>query len=370
MKPIGRLSKFLLLTIAMMAAFTTLQIVKGLSPQETISKSIHALLPHHDPRPLIQGFPEGNRGVIRALRESKTTDNGITAEQLSGVFGVHWTSHTPRPPVIPRFLRLGEKDGITYREGVFDGYDGVEIPFYEIQPPGFDSTFRYPTIVLYSGHGNMDQVAFDRSSYQKGAGLDLARGGFLVFTMENRGMGKLSYLGDHLRIDAVARLTGGSWHGEITTDALTLLDVVFQRPYVAEQRVGVAGISAGGSLSLMTAALDGRIAASYVQGHLGSYRTTYGTRGTHDICSNIYGILNHFDMKDIAILAFPTPFLFVNGQEDSFDYRDATDAFQYIKQRYRDGNVADRVSLLTPAGLGHEFSTDIAMAFFRDVLLQ
>ena len=40
----------------------------------------------------------------------------------------------------------------------------------------------------------MDQLAFEEKSYQKGAALQLAREGFLVVTMENRAMGKLSYL--------------------------------------------------------------------------------------------------------------------------------------------------------------------------------
>ena len=47
-------------------------------------------------------------------------------------------------------------------------------------------------------------------------------------------------LGDHLRIDAVARLSGGSWYGEIITDALYLIDCISDLKYVDELNIGVA----------------------------------------------------------------------------------------------------------------------------------
>jgi|SaaInlStandDraft_1057018.scaffolds.fasta_scaffold01690_13 hypothetical protein len=94
----------------------------------------------------------------------------------------------------------------------------------------------------------MDQVAFEKNSYQKGLGASLAKQGFTVYVMEIRDMGKLSYLGDHMRIDAVARMLGGSWYGKITTDALFLLEIVNSKNYF-NGYIGVGGISTGGALS-------------------------------------------------------------------------------------------------------------------------
>ena len=350
-----------------MVLFVGLSAYADRSPQDTIAAVLSRLMPSRPIPPPVIGLPPGNMGLIDELRSLPDSARPATRGELAAVLGVHFRATRDRVDfsIGPTTYR----DGVRYREGVFKSYDGLQVPYYEIQPDGFDQTHARAAVVLFSGHGNMDQIAFDADSYQRGAGLALARSGFLVFVMENRGMGKLGSLGDHNRIDAVARMLGGSWYGEVVTDGLVFLDFVFQRPYV-NGRVGVGGVSSGGALSLMTAALDERVAAAYVQGYLGSYRTTFGTRASHDICNNIPGILQHFDMSDIAMLNFPRPTLFVNGKEDKFDYRDARVAFQHVLAGYSFGGAADSVALKTPDNVSHEFSTDLARDFFSATLLR
>ena len=148
----------------------------------------------------------------------------------------------------------------------------IEIPLICISLPNFDSKNKCPTIIIFSGHGSAKQVAFEENSYQRGAGLALAKRGFLLYIMENRGMGELSHLGNHLRIDAVARIIGGTWYGEVITDALYLVENVVHESNIDHNRIGTTGISTGGALSLIVTALDNRISAAYVQGYLGSFK--------------------------------------------------------------------------------------------------
>lgn len=372
---IDRLSGSLLVITALLLTFIGLSLAKNLSPQETVKRSFETIVEIVAGKQSKQpsesatkvGFPKENLGVIAAMSQPRLNEL-VTREKVIELYGIHRKLGRAPSPLMSRILGVHDHEGVSYRHGLFTSYDGVEIPFYELLPPGFDEKTRYPVVVLYSGHGNMDQVAFDRESYQRGGALDLAREGFVVFTMENRGMGLLSYLGNHLRIDAVARLTGGSWYGEITTDALRMLDFVFEQSYVDPQRVGVGGVSTGGLLSLMAAALDPRIAASYVQGYLGSYATTFGTRGTHDLCNNIAGILNHLDLKDIAILARPMPALYVNGRNDTFDYADAEKAFEAIAESYEAEGAGEYVNLAIPENTAHELSTSLALDFFNQHL--
>ncbi len=121
-------------------------------------------------------------------------------------------------PVSYQIEAESEKGDVLCRLVKFNGCDEVEIPFYELLPPGFDNHKRYPVVIMFSGHGDMEQVAHEKWTFQKGAWLSLAKEGFVVYTMKNRGMGMLSDLGNHLKIHAVARLTGGSWYGELTTE--------------------------------------------------------------------------------------------------------------------------------------------------------
>jgi hypothetical protein len=122
-----------------------------------------------------------------------------------------------------------------------------------------------------------------------------------------------------------------------------------------------------GGLSLFTAALDERIKAVYDQGYFGSYRTTFGTRANHCSCNNISGILNIADLNDIAGLIAPRDLLIVNGDKDHFFSSDAKKEIGKLKNIYAICNSENNFDFKEPQGVGHEFSTNIAIAFFNKV---
>lgn len=310
-----------------------------------------------------------NFGIIRQLKKYKDYDNYnevIFRKKLIDIYGIHVNNieHTK----IYTSKEVKKYKDIYYKDFYFYSYDLLKIPGYILYPSNFNKLNKYPTVILFSGHGKMDQLAFEEKSYQKGAALQLAREGFLVVTMENRGMGKLSYLGDHLRIDAVARLSGGSWYGEIITDALYLIDCISDLKYVDEFNIGVAGVSTGGALSMIASALNEKIKATYVQGYLGSFRTNFGLFNNHCICNNISGILNIGDMHNIAKLIAPRSILYVNGKLDTFNYDDAIKIYQKIKEFYKEKGFEKMVEFKCPEKVGHELSVDLVISYFNDNL--
>ena len=305
-----------------------------------------------------------NTGIVAAL-ESNSSVAEVTTGSLIKIFGVHFDSTRQAQDVVFQVEEESTKGDVICRIGKFIAYDKVQIPFYELLPREFDTLKQYPTIIMFSGHGDMDQVAHEKWTYQKGGALALANEGFVVYVMENRGMGNLSNLGDHLKIDAVARLTGGSWYGELITDGLDLIELVLRKEYVDQNRLGVGGVSTGGALSMLTAAIDDRVIAVYVQGYLGSYKTTFGTRSNHHICNNIAGILNHFDLQDIAASISPRAAMYVNGENDTFYYQDAEKAFEFIKTRYHELGAQDKVGFASPENTIHELSTELLIDFFN-----
>lgn len=350
-------------------SFTGLQYTKNLSPQETVTRIYDKIFNKNvDNNGLVNLFPSENKGLYDQLNRINRTLKHITSDDIVRVFGIHLRENV-ESPIDYEIVNNSELDGINYNEGLFVSYDSVEIPFYEIFPNNFDNKKTYRTVILFSGHGNMDQVAFDKNSYQKGIGVSLAKQGFLVYVMENRGMGKLSYLGDHMRIDAVARMVGGSWYGEITTDALFLLEMVNAKNY-SNSYIGVGGVSTGGALSLLTSAIDKRISATFVQGYLGSYKTTFGSRGNHHECNNISDIIDEFDMADIGALIFPRSAMYVNGEKDTFYPEDASKAFEIIKNKYVLGGATDQVSFKVPENTKHELSGTLALKYFSDSLMR
>jgi len=343
---------------------TSLFIPKVEKPQNIINE-----LPE-----IVDEFHQGNYGIIQRLNAKEDNlfinDKSVLREQLINAFGIYYDTCKDKG-LLKTYVNISEYDtlkNIVYKKGTFSSYDGVNIPFYEFFPGDFNPSNQYPVLLIFSGHGSMSQLVSIEDSYQKAAALNFAKEGFVVFTMENRGMGELSYLGDHLRIDAVARLIGGSWYGEIITDGIYLLDYAHNLPYVDKQRIGVGGVSTGGALSMFVSAIDNRISATYVQGYFGSYRTTFGTRANHCVCNNIAGILKIVDLGDICLLIVPRSLTIINGEEDTFYWQDAEREFSVIKKAYEEVNSGENVSFRHPQGVGHEFSVDIASEYFNNVL--
>jgi len=389
----NRLNGLLATALLLMLAFQGLQFHYDVSPQEGVEGFLSEYLGWEDEEEHI--LPGENRGIISAIENltpayawcpgmNLTDFRENLGPELVETLGIHadcsnGSLHLQRyngtaldgPPGMTASSTRGKKDGIEYREFLMESYDGVGIPVMRFFPPGYDEDDpdrEYPALMVFSGHGGYRQVNFEKDSYQHAAALRLAGEGYMVFSMENRGMGELSYLGDHLRMDAAARLTGGSWYGEIITDALFLLEVVYNSRNVDRERIGAAGVSTGGALSMFTAALDERVAAAYVQGYFGSYGSTFGTATRHCTCNNIPGILGVADMKDIAGAICPRELLIVNGEDDTFSPADAGVEFKELREIYTAYGAGDNVTFRVPDA-GHEFSVEVAMEFFGETFM-
>ncbi|MBL7147248.1 MAG: acetylxylan esterase [Nanoarchaeota archaeon] len=326
-------------------------------------------------REVVDLFHQENYGIIDALNitseygwypdKDLTTFKSELTPKIIETFGIHELNE--KPQTIDSDVN-DKKDGIKYQKMYLKGYDGLEIPVMQFFPTNFDPNNLHHTIIVFSGNGGYENVNFKKRSYQHAAALELAKAGYLVFSMENRGMGELAYLGHYLRIDGVARLTGGSYFGEIITDGLFLSEYVSSLEYVDKDRIGAAGVSLGAALSLFTAVIDERIKAVYYQGYFGSYKTTWATRANHGMQINVCGVLNIADLNDIAGLIVPRDLLIVNGDLDTTFSSDAKKEFEKLKSIYTAYDAENNVAFKEPEGVGHEFSTDIAIDFFNEVL--
>lgn len=272
-----------------------------------------------------------------------TEENNLTKSTVSGIF-----------------------EEISYEKYFLHSVDGIDIPIMKFYPINYNASLIYPAIIVFSGHGSYNDINFDHDSYQRAAALELAKDGYFTFSMENRGMGELSYLGNHNYIDSYANLVGKTWYGMLITDGLALLDNILKMEEINSTQIGVAGVSTGGALSLFLGALDNRISAVYDQGYFGSYKTTFGGIESHCLCNNIPNILLTADLNDIAILNYPKHLRIVNGIYDTFSYEEASNRSKAVEEAYRYYGAEGNFEFLSPVA-AHIFSVDVATTFFNDI---
>jgi dipeptidyl-peptidase-4 len=128
----------------------------------------------------------------------------------------------------------------TSRFGRLPGADGSKLDYRMLLPPGFDESRKYPVVLApYGGpHGH-------RVAKRWGIGINqiLAREGFVVLTVDNRG----SY---HRGVAFEAPLKNGMGAVEVE-DQVAAVDYLRGLPFIDGERIGIHGWSYGGYMTLM-----------------------------------------------------------------------------------------------------------------------
>jgi dipeptidyl-peptidase-4 len=215
--------------------------------------------------------------------------------------------------------------------GSLPAADGTPLPWMLVKPHGFDASKRYPVVVLVYGgpHGRMVTNA-----WTGGLANYLARRGFLVFAIENRGASRQGVRADtalHRRMGTVEvedQVAGANW--------------LKSQPFVDPARIGVYGWSYGGymTLNLMT-----RAPGVYAVGVSGApvtdwslYDTHYTERYMGTPADNAAGyaqssVLTHAD-------GLVAPLLIVHGMaDDNVLFAHSTKLFAELQKRRKPFDV-------------------------------
>ena len=141
---------------------------------------------------------------------------------------------------------------------------GFEIESRVLLPPDFDPQLRYPLVLDI--HGGPHGVFSDSFSPQQQV---LATAGYIVLAVNPRGSS--TYGTDFMT--AVL----GDWGGEDYLDIMSAVDLVCERDYVDESRLGITGYSYGGFMSSWIIGHDTRFKAAVVGAPCINLSSMYGT---------------------------------------------------------------------------------------------
>lgn len=130
-------------------------------------------------------------------------------------------------------------------------------------------------------------------------------------------------------------LLGSTQMGLRCWDAMRLIDFLETQECVDAERIGVAGLSGGGTLALMLPILEPRVRLAMIGGYFCTFRDSIFSIH-HCICNVLPGILAEGEMADLVALYAPTPVLLINGIHDPiFPIDAARQEYERLQQVYQ-----------------------------------
>lgn len=235
-----------------------------------------------------------------------------------------------------------------------------------------------PAILFCSGHST---GVYRLPSYQMPL-LNLVKKGFVVLAIDPIGQGeRLQYFNMETRESVIGSstkehsypspqvfLTGKSIARYFLWDGIRGIDYLVSRKEVDPKRIGVHGLSGGGTQTAYISALDERVAASAPAGYITSYRRLMESVGVQDGEQNFYhGISSGIDHADFIEIRAPKPTLIMATTRDFFSIQGSRETFKEVRRIYEVSGKPDNIEI-TEDDYGHGYTKknrEAMYAFFQ-----
>jgi dienelactone hydrolase len=292
-------------------------------------------------------------------------------------------------PLRPEIVTEWCEDDLIKQRVVFNVEDGLAVPAYVFRP--CDASGPFPGILACHGHGTYgkDSVMGVRSSPERRArieqhsydyGLQMARAGFAVTAIDWRGFGERddrrkpdarNFAGDRdpCNLNFIrASMFGQTLLGLDVHDGMCALDYFCGQEFVDEERIGVMGLSFGGTMTTWMAIMDERIRAADII----CYSDRFADFAIRDcnFCGSqmVPGLYALCDVPDLHGLVAPRPLLVEIGLHDEcFLVDSAIECFAEVEKIYEAAGAGEMLELDLFEG-GHRWGGNRSAEFFRQHL--
>ncbi|MGV3722446.1 MAG: alpha/beta hydrolase family protein, partial [Actinomycetota bacterium] len=269
-----------------------------------------------------------------------------------------------KPRKTPPVRRVGVLDFPEYRieKLVVETERGVPVPCNLYVPRGGGASPR-PALLAPHGHSGRDRPVY-QNGYQR-----LAKAGFVVLAKD--GWGKQERRGTgHGAEGGQLFLSGGSLLALELWDNVRLVDYLASRPDVDRERLGMVGLSGGGTQTLYTMAIDPRLKAGSPTCAVTTFRSDLADT-TMCVCELSADLLTLGDHGLFLTMAFPRPLLVVNGIQDAiFPIAGARASTRQARKLYAVGGHEERMRF-AEFDTGHDWSDPmltLQIGWFRQQL--
>ena len=294
-----------------------------------------------------------------------------------------------RVPLNPQRLASFEHDGLVKEKWLIDVGPFISATLLINRPVDLDLSRRHPAIMCWHGHGIHGKepvMGNDGSPEMRTAIKDhnyhyghvMAKAGFVTYAIDWLGCGErnddrkpnwrgsakgnrdwcnIYYL--HATMLGMTSISVNATHGMAATDFIST------QPYVDPQRLGVMGLSGGGTTTLWSTICDARFKASEII----CYSDLWAHFGIRDLnyCGMQVapGLFKLVDLPEAQGLICPRPLLIDIGAYDScFKIDTAMVCYQKVRQIYDAAGAGDKLELdLFPSE--HAWGGNLSVPFFR-----
>lgn len=231
-----------------------------------------------------------------------------------------------------------------------------------------------PAILFCSGHTS---EAYRNSLYQLPL-LNLVKKGFIVLAIDPIGQGeRLQYFNpttqksiigsstkEHSYPSPQISLISQSIARYFIWDGIRGIDYLISRKEVDPKRIGVHGLSGGGTQTAYISALDDRVAASAPACYITNFRRLIGSIGVQDGEQNFYhGILEGIDHADFIIARAPKPTLIMANTGDFFNIEGSRETYRESKKVFDIFKSSENIELIE-ADYGHGYTKENREALY------
>ena len=268
----------------------------------------------------------------------------------------------PRPPLNVKIVGTIHKPGYRIEKLYYEALPGLYVPANLYIPNGL--TGPAPAVLYVCGHSRTQKVSYQPHPRK------FAQLGFVCLIIETIQWGEV--LGDHWGCYARGWFhwySRGYCSGGVELwNAMRGLDLLCARPEVDADKLGVTGISGGGTQSWYIAAADPRIKVVAPVCGTTTVRSHVFQRTIDGHCDCMMPINTYQqDFHDIGALIAPRPLLIASANRDGLNsieaVREVYFGIKHIYELY--GNPGDIVLVETPGGHSyHEISRTKIFSFF------
>ena len=263
-----------------------------------------------------------------------------------------------------------ETDDYVGRRFVFDTEPEASVPCHLLVPK--NGKKKYPLIVCLQGHYSGMHLSMGRALNEQDAdiiastendfALQAINKGCAALCVEQRGFGerKSEITRDEMGNTTCyfasmnALLIGRTILRERAWDVSRAIDVMDNFPEIDTERIGVVGLSGGGTVAYYTACLEPRIKAVMPACAVCSFDKSISMH-RHCACNYIPDMARYMDMGEVACMIVPRPLIVVAGEQDTgFRIEGVKKVYRVIKQIYEKEGAPENCRLIIGPE-GHKF---------------